>query len=80
MFSCVSLLKHPTVDLLTLEESGMFLQRDTWVSNKCCSATKLQNGHDFQIIAELTSPEQYISGYVMCDGIGTLVRRCASVI
>ncbi len=34
------------------------------------SATKLANGQDILLSAELTANTQYITAYVMCDEIG----------
>ncbi|QSS51070.1 helicase family member [Histoplasma capsulatum var. duboisii H88] len=39
------------------------------------SATKLQNGHDVLLSAELTDVYQYISCFVMCDDIAGTLRQ-----
>ncbi|KLJ06907.1 hypothetical protein EMPG_17602 [Blastomyces silverae] len=39
------------------------------------SATKLQNGHDILLNAELTDVYQYISCFVMCDDIAGTLRQ-----
>ncbi|PGH04665.1 ATP-dependent DNA helicase HFM1/MER3 [Blastomyces parvus] len=39
------------------------------------SATKLQNGHEIMLSAELTDVHQYISCFVMCDDIAGTLRQ-----